>query len=144
MHGGGDHNIGRLATDEANTVYGTRQNKRSYGDLVPNPGPIPPFGHRDQVIATGGPITIDVIANDFDANNDVLDVQLLDTVSQQGGTIALSAGTGPGGAISLFTRRLPDSAAWTSSTTPCSTPPVAPIGARCMWTTRAPWWWIRR
>lgn len=97
MHGGGSHNIGRLATDEANKVYQTRQNKRKYGDLVSNPGPIAPFGHRDEAfVLNGKPVTIDVIANDYDCNNDVLDVQVLDTVSRKGGTVQLSAGTGPG------------------------------------------------
>ena len=102
MNGNGNHNIGRFATDEANDIYNTRQNKLSFGDLVSNPGPIPPFGHRDIVTATGSAITIDVIANDFDGNNDVLDVQLLDTVSQKGGTITLSSGTGPGGRNQLI------------------------------------------
>jgi hypothetical protein len=97
MHGGGDHNIGRLSTGEALQVYNVRQGKRSFGDVVTNPGPISPFDYRDDAIATGNPITIDVIANDYDANNDVLDVRLLDTVSQQGAAVTLSTGTGPGG-----------------------------------------------
>lgn len=97
MHGGGSHNIGRLATDEANTVQSTRQSKSGYGDPVASPGAIAPFGYRDMAVTTGDPITIDVIANDYDCNNDVLDAELLDTVSQRGGTISLSVGTGPGG-----------------------------------------------
>ncbi|WP_411846084.1 LamG-like jellyroll fold domain-containing protein [Roseibacillus persicicus] len=97
MHGGGDHNIGRLSTGEANQVYNVRQGKRNHGTLVTNPGPIPPFGHRDEATASGSPINIDVVANDYDGNNDILDVRLLDTVSQKGASISLSAGTGPGG-----------------------------------------------
>ena len=97
MHGGSTHNVGRLSSDEANTAYSTRENKRNHGTLVANPGPVPPFGRRDLAATAGGPVTIDVIANDYDSNNDVLDVVLLDTVSHKGGAITLSSGTGPGG-----------------------------------------------
>lgn len=97
MNGSGDHNIGRFATDEANRIFNLREGKRQFAEVVANPGPIKPFGHRDSAVSAGGPIVIDVIANDYDVNNDVLDVQLLDTVSFLGGTIALSVGTGPGG-----------------------------------------------
>ncbi|MGJ8695180.1 MAG: Ig-like domain-containing protein [Verrucomicrobiaceae bacterium] len=103
MHGSGNNNIGRLATDEANTVYSVKQSKRSFGRLVTNPGQIPPFGHRDSAFATvGSSVMIDVIANDYDANNDVLNAVLRDTVSFQGGTVSLSAGTGPGGRNELL------------------------------------------
>ncbi len=97
MHGGGNHNIGRLATDEANLVYRNKLKKYKYGDLVAEPPAIKPFGHRDSAdCETGKPITIDVIANDYDANNDILDVEILDTRSFKGGKITLSTGTGPG------------------------------------------------
>ncbi|BCX46175.1 hypothetical protein HAHE_00830 [Haloferula helveola] len=97
MHGGGNHNIGRLATEEADCVFRARQARRRFGDPVKDPGPIRPFGYRDLATTeTGKPVTLDVIANDYDCNNDVLDVQLLDTVSFKGGSIALSTGTGPG------------------------------------------------
>ncbi|MEM1083734.1 MAG: LamG-like jellyroll fold domain-containing protein [Verrucomicrobiota bacterium] len=103
MDGRGEHNIGRLASDEATTVMNARNNKSNYGDPYPNPNPTAPFGFRDSATSVGGdPITIDVIANDYDINNDVLDLQLLDTVSQRGGTISLSAGTGPGGRNELI------------------------------------------
>ncbi len=97
MNGSGDHNIGRFATDEANRIFGVREARRSAGDVVANPGPIKPFGHRDDVLVGSQPVVIDVIENDFDFNNDVLDVELLDTVSFLGGTVSLSMGTGPGG-----------------------------------------------
>lgn len=96
MHGGGSHNIGRLSSGEANQVYNVSLNKTQFGDLI-TAAPVKPFGRLDSAISNGGSIIIDVIANDYDANNDVLDVQLRDTVSQQGATISLSMGTGPGG-----------------------------------------------
>ncbi|WP_404307447.1 M12 family metallo-peptidase [Neorhodopirellula lusitana] len=89
-------NVGRLASDEAMKVLSTRNERRSYGDPV-IPGPVKPFGMRDEAMLEGAITTIDVIANDYDVNNDVLDVKLLDTVSQQGAMITLSKGTGPGG-----------------------------------------------
>jgi hypothetical protein len=99
MHGGGDHNIGRLATNEALRVLAARNAKRSAGTLITNPGPVPPFGVYDNINITSSTSSaiFDVIANDFDVNNDALDVRLLDKVSQKGGTISLSVGTGPGG-----------------------------------------------
>ena len=96
MHGGGDHNIGRMATDEANRVIAARQAKLNFGEQI-IPGPVGPFGHRDTAFVGDGPTIIDVAANDYDVNNDVINVQLLDTVSQQGARIDLSVGTGPGG-----------------------------------------------
>lgn len=98
MDGRGQHNIGRLASDEAAIVLAAKANKTSFGDVVSNPDNIPPFGVYDRVTAsTGSPMIIDVIANDYDSNNHVLDVRLLDTVSHAGASISLSQGTGPGG-----------------------------------------------
>ena len=101
----GGRNIGRLSTDEALTVIGVKNENRSRsaGTLIPNPEPVAPFGHRDIFnVVPNAPATLDVVANDYDVNNDVLDAQILDTVSQQGGTIELSPGTGPGGRNQLI------------------------------------------
>ncbi len=99
MNGSGRHNIGRLATNEARRVINVRKAKSAVGTLNRNPGPIPPFGAYDNFTINGPTSsgTFDVIANDYDANNDVLDVRLLDRVSNKGGRISISAGTGPGG-----------------------------------------------
>lgn len=102
MHGSGTHNIGRMSSGEANQVFGVLQGKQGHGDLIANPGNIKPFGNVDIVTTNGGATTIDVVANDFDANNDVLDARLRDTVSYRGGTISLSKGTGPGGRNELI------------------------------------------
>lgn len=102
MHGSGTHNIGRLSSGEANQVYNVSLNKAQFGDVVNDLGPVKPYGRNDLVTASSDPLVIDVIANDYDSNNDVLDVQLRDTVSHQGGTIELSVGTGPGGRNELI------------------------------------------
>lgn len=93
---GDRRNIGRLASDEAMKVMATRKERRSHGSVV-DPGPVKPFGMRDKVVLGDTSTVIDVIDNDYDVNNDVLDVKLLDTVSHQGGRISLSESTGPGG-----------------------------------------------
>jgi len=99
MNGSGDHNIARLATEEAAKVLEAKEKKLSFGTRNNDPGPVKPFGAYDKItiISSESPVLIDVIANDYDANNDVLDVRLLDTVSQKGAKISLSEGTGPGG-----------------------------------------------
>lgn len=102
MNGDGRFNIGRLSTEEAATVLSTKSNRSNFGRVVSDPGEVSPFGVMDEARASGQPITIDVIANDYDANNDVLDVELLDTRSHGGGTIALSDGTGPGGRCEII------------------------------------------
>ena len=96
MHGGGNHNTGRLSTGEAERVLDAKSSKLSFGDPV-SPGPVDPFGWADSATTFDTPVTIDVIANDHDANNDVLDAQLRDTVSYLGGTISISSESGPGG-----------------------------------------------
>ncbi len=98
MNGKGEHNTGRLSTEEAQVVLKAKKAKVSFGDAVKDIEPIRPFGAYDRASVKGGkPVTIDVIANDYDCNNDILDVQLIDTVSNKGGEITLSKGTGPGG-----------------------------------------------
>lgn len=98
MHGSGNHNIGRFSTSEAQIVRQVLNAKRSAGTPTSTLGQIRPFGVYDEYdTQSDDPITIDVISNDYDVNNDVLDVRILDQVSNLGGTVSLSAGTGPGG-----------------------------------------------
>ena len=103
MNGDGKHNIKRLSSEEALTVIAAATgSKKRFGDVVTDLDPINPFGLMDRATTNGQPIRIDVIANDYDANNDVLDVELLDTVSHRGATISLSKGTGPGGRCEIL------------------------------------------
>ncbi len=99
MDGRGEHNIGRMATTEAQTVINGLNSKRSVATRINNAGNINPFGVYDEfdISTSQSSIVIDVVKNDYDANNDVLDVRLLDRKSFKGGNITLSRGTGPGG-----------------------------------------------
>lgn len=103
MHGSGNHNIGRFSTEEAQVVREVLNRKRAIGNSPSNLGEIKPFGVYDRFFMESNvPITIDVVSNDYDVNNDVLDVRILDQVSNLGGTISLSTGTGPGGRNELI------------------------------------------
>ena len=65
---------------------------------------IPPYAAYDAVWVQGGtPITIDVLANDFDANGDSIDLTgNFDSTSDLGASVTLSPGTGPGGRDELI------------------------------------------
>jgi len=87
------------------TAYILAKRNEAYGyGVVDNLGTysavdIPPYAALDQVIIQTdlGATTIDVIANDFDANGDSLDILSFDALSQGGAVISRSSGTGPGG-----------------------------------------------
>ena len=67
-------------------------------DIGPFPSPVDPYGRLDRAtVAAGGQRTLDVLANDHDANCEALVLGTFDAVSDRGGTITRSTGTGPGG-----------------------------------------------
>jgi len=59
--------------------------------------PVPPHVIRDIIVDSTGPVTIDVLENDLDGNCETVVIDAFDSISEQGGTVSLSAGTGPGG-----------------------------------------------
>lgn len=61
-----------------------------------------PNALRDDVVLTGTSLTIDVLANDSDANNDALFIQRFDGTTEQGGTVRISIGTGNQGQDELI------------------------------------------
>ena len=65
---------------------------------------IPPYAALDQVTVQIdlGAVTIDVMANDYDANGDSLSIVSFDALSQGGAVISRSSGTGPGGRDELI------------------------------------------
>lgn len=61
-------------------------------------GPQPPAANADSALTVGtSPVTIDVIANDFDPNGDAITISSFTSTSSAGGVITRSVGTGPGG-----------------------------------------------
>jgi hypothetical protein len=62
-------------------------------------GPLPPIAANDNAgtVATGLPVVLDVLANDFDPNLDPIIIDTFDATTALGGTVTRSVGTGPGG-----------------------------------------------
>ncbi|MCC6285593.1 MAG: S8 family serine peptidase [Phycisphaerales bacterium] len=62
-------------------------------------GPLPPIAADDNAgtVATGLPIVLDVLANDFDPNLEPVVIDSFDATTALGGTVTRSVGTGPGG-----------------------------------------------
>ena len=59
---------------------------------------LPPRANMDRAtFITGNAVTLDVLANDSDSNGDVIDILSFASPTPLGGTVSLSAGTGPGG-----------------------------------------------
>jgi len=65
--------------------------------------PLPPYAATDELdlrapdLAAGSPLSVDVLANDHDANCELLAIFSHDTVSARGGAVALTSASGPGG-----------------------------------------------
>ena len=77
----------------ANTTYLTSIGTYTAVDITP-------YASLDTVrfIADGSSnVTVDVLANDFDANADSLSIISFDSVTANGNSLSLSSGTGPGG-----------------------------------------------
>ena len=72
------------------------------GEFLPKLGsydyPVPPYAKIDQAeTQIGEPIFLDVLGNDYDANNDMIAISSFDTTTTFGGTVEFSAGSGPDG-----------------------------------------------
>jgi len=94
--------LGRISSPELVRMLAHRDSRISLGilDLVgPYPHPLPPRASADRAgfQPGSGPVTLDVLDNDSDSNGDTLAIVGFDTVTPLGGTVTLSAGTGPGG-----------------------------------------------
>jgi len=117
--------LARMSGPEEARVLQHRSDRAAYLDnLGPYSNSIPPRASLDRAEYVYGTtnVVIDVLANDHDANGQSLSITGFDTNSAQGGTIALSAGTGPGGRdqlvytppalvnsqVDLFTYRIAD------------------------------------
>jgi len=101
-----EKNIGIMCGDssrmhvlEVDSIIGHRNSRTCLANIGPYPFPVAPYAAMDQLYTTvgGPPAPIDVLANDHDANCDELAISNFDTVSELGGTVVRSYGTGPGG-----------------------------------------------
>jgi len=83
---GGPHD--RATSDEAKTMIDER-NSSNLKDIGPyRTSNIRPYGNRDWVtVRKGSNITIDVLANDYDANRDAISIATFDTNGKNGGVI---------------------------------------------------------
>lgn len=89
----------RMHVLEVDTVIAHRNSRTCLVNIGPYPLPVAPYAGMDKVYVVNGssPVVIDVLANDHDANCDVLTIDSFNTLSELGGTIARSVGTGPDG-----------------------------------------------
>ncbi len=89
------------ATKEIITAY--RDSRSCLDDAGAYPEPLPPYAHpetltlgRDELALLASE-TFDVLGNDHDGNLDPLSLDGFDAVTAQGGSVALSPGSGPDG-----------------------------------------------
>ncbi len=97
-----NNSFARMSGPEAEKVLDHRDAKLAYLDDegTYTAVDIPPYAALDSgtiQLGVDPNITIDVMANDYDANGDSLDFDSFDAVSRLGSTVTLSVGTGPGG-----------------------------------------------
>ena len=94
---------GMFSGGEVAMILRERNEHTGVGGALDNLGvftavPVPPYAALDPfIISQGQVITIDVLANDFDANADSIDLLSVDVISDNGGRGWISIGTGPGG-----------------------------------------------
>jgi len=92
---------GRYCGPSVETILGRRDNSLSdltdLGTYTANS--FPPYASLDaeEIIRDSGGVTIDIMGNDFDINADTINLSSFDSLSDAGGSITLSPGTGPGG-----------------------------------------------
>ena len=89
----------KLHNHRASRVNGVLDNEGVYAAVD-----IPPYAAYDAVqVQEGTQAVIDVLANDFDANGHSINLTgNFDNISDQGGSVVLSPGTGPGGRDELL------------------------------------------
>ena len=99
------NSLSRMSGPEQALAVAHRNARIGYLDnLGPYSVPIPPRASLDRAayLPESSAITIDVLANDHDANGEPFTITAFDGNSMLGGTVALSPGTGPGGRDELL------------------------------------------
>lgn len=94
---GNNIGVSRASRPEVEQIVSCRRNK---GHVMRTLGsgafPVPPYAQLDKFDAIAGvPQSLDVLANDYDANGDAIAIASFDTTTSLGGTVTFSAGTGP-------------------------------------------------
>lgn len=91
--------ISRFSAPELDKIEAFRDTRQCLTDLGPSLASIAPYGRLDTRARRSdvSSLLIDVLANDHDANCDVLSIAGVDSTTSLGGTAELSPGTGPGG-----------------------------------------------
>ncbi|MEM7263925.1 MAG: IPT/TIG domain-containing protein, partial [Planctomycetota bacterium] len=106
----GGNQPGRLSGCEVHRVLEYRDNRIAAGGILTNDGvftevDLPPYAALDVPpfdVTEGETVTLDVLANDFDANGHPISLLSFDANSSLGGAVQLSAGTGPAGRDELI------------------------------------------
>jgi len=103
------NSISRFAGQTALDIIAYRDTLGCLVDIGPCPIPLDPYACMDIVTAQVGhsPIIIDVLSNDHDGNCDEIEIDAYDSTSYYGGTVQLSADTGPNGRDELYYTPLP-------------------------------------
>ncbi len=96
------NSLGRFSGPEVQAIFNYRNSRLDYLDSLGTYAAVelPPYAALDvpQVaVYEGQPVTIDVLANDFDANGDNISIDSHDLLSSRLGTVQVSQGTGPDG-----------------------------------------------
>ena len=94
------NSLSKMSGPEQAKVIAHRTARLSHLDVLGGYSfPIPPKASMDafEVLPQSGSTTVDVLLNDHDANGDVISIGSFQAVSDLGGTVVLSVGTGPGG-----------------------------------------------
>jgi hypothetical protein len=91
--------IGRFSAPELDSIFKVRNFATCLDDIGPATDQTPPYARLDTIDVSdeSETWTIDVLANDHDANCDAVSLLDFDTTTRFGGSVALSPGTGPGG-----------------------------------------------
>ncbi len=94
-----NNSLSRFSSSEAKKIIAHRNTKTGILDNLGNYNfPIPPRANQDTASFLRNTSTrIDVMANDADSNGQALTLPSFDSVSNLGGTLTRSTGTGPGG-----------------------------------------------
>ena len=94
-----NNSLSRFSSSELAKIIAHKATKTSILDNLGSYAvALPPRANMDRAtFITGNSVTLDVLANDSDSNGNAIDILSFVSPTPLGGTVTLSAGTGPGG-----------------------------------------------